>query len=335
MTPMTSEPALTAPVVTWRAATLADVGALTALINAGRLADGIPDETSSAEEVAHELEDPGIHLERDSRVGLDADGRIVAWGAVWCRVGAVRQGRSILFGEVHPDVRRRGVGRAVVAWQLERARERLASELDAGLPRRIELYALGGDAARAALAQAIGMAPVRWFSKMVRTSSEPVTPVEVPAGLELVTWSDAWSDSARDAFNDGWRDHWSYEPMPPEMWRHRIHDDPAFLRPASRLAIADDRVVGIVLCSEQATDSDDGRTAWLDLIAVRRAWRRRGVASAMIASSLVALADEGFRTFALNVDADSPTGALDLYRRCGFQVRRTETVYAIEGPVGA
>jgi ribosomal protein S18 acetylase RimI-like enzyme len=44
----------------------------------------------------------------------------------------------------------------------------------------------------------------------------------------------------------------------------------------------------------------------------------------------VALADEGFRTAALDVDSDSPTGALGLYERNGFRVKRTETVYALE-----
>ena len=115
-------------------------------------------------------------------------------------------------------------------------------------------------------------------------------------------------------------------------WRYRVDDDAAFLRPASRLTIEGGRVVGLVLCSEQAADGADGRTAWLDLIAVRRAWRKRGVASAMMASALVALSEEGFRTAALDVDTDSPTGALDLYGRHGFRVRRTETVHALETP---
>ena len=121
--------------------------------------------------------------------------------------------------------------------------------------------------------------------------------------------------------------------MPPEVWDHRTHEGAAFLRPASRLAIEGDRVAGRVVCSEQAAVvGAEGRTAWLDLIAVRRAWRRRGVASALTASSLVALADEGFATAALEVDFVSPTGALGLYERQGFRVQRTETVVALERP---
>lgn len=328
---MTTAPPPAGLVVAWRPATLADAPALTDLVNASKRADGMPDEVRSVEEIAHELEDPGTRLEADSQVGVGADGRLLAWGTVWCRITARHLARAVVFGDVHPEARRQGVGRALLAWELARADQRLATELDPTLPRRVDLYASDVAEGRAALARAAGMVPVRWFSKMTRSLTEPVVHADVPAGLEMIAWADERSDASLDALNDAWRDHWGYEPMPPEVWRYRTHEDAAFLAPPSRLAVEDDRVAGLVLCSEQAAQvGDEGRTAWLDLIAVRRAWRKRGVASALIASSLVALADEGFRTAALDVDSASPTGALGLYGRHGFRVKRTETVYALE-----
>lgn len=330
---MTTQPAPVGPVVTWRPAVLEDAPALTDLYNASKVADGLPDEVRSVEEIEHELVDPGVRLEHDTRVGVGADGRLLAVGSIWCRLTARNLARAVVFGDVHPVARRQGVGRALLAWELERAGVRLATELDPTLPRRIDLYAPDGAEARAALARSAGMTPIRWFSKMTRSLRHPVAHADVPAGLEMVAWTDDRSDAALDAFNDAWRDHWGYEPMPPEVWRFRTHEDAAFLRPASRLAIEGDRVAGLVVCSEQAeVVGDEGRTAWLDLIAVRRAWRKRGVASALIASSLVALTEEGFGTAALDVDSDSPTGALGLYERHGFAVKRTETVYALEQP---
>lgn len=328
---MTSAPAPVGPVVAWRPAVLDDAPALTELFNASKRADGMPDEVRSLEEIEHELADPGVRIETDTRVGVGADGRLLAWGSVWRRLTASTLARAVVFGEVHPDARRRGVGQALLAWQLGRAAERLATELDPALPRRIDLFAADLSEDRHALARAAGMTPVRWFSKMTRPLDDPVAHAVVPARLEMIAWADEWSDVALEAFNDAWRDHWGYEPMPPAVWRHRTHEDAAFLRPASRLAIEGDDVAGLVLCSEQAAvTGDEGRTAWLDLIAVRRAWRKQGVASALIASTLVALADEGFHTAALDVDSDSPTGALGLYERHGFRVTRTETVYALE-----
>lgn len=40
--------------------------------------------------------------------------------------------------------------------------------------------------------------------------------------------------------------------------------------------------------------------------------------------------EECFRTVALDVDADSPTGATGLYERHGFRVVRTDTLYGRE-----
>ena len=62
------------------------------------------------------------------------------------------------------------------------------------------------------------------------------------------------------------------------------------------------------------------RRGWLDNVFTRRAWRRRGLAAALIARSLRLLRDRGMTSAALGVDADNPTGALALYEASGFQI---------------
>ena len=57
---------------------------------------------------------------------------------------------------------------------------------------------------------------------------------------------------------------------------------------------------------------------WLDHVSVRRPWRRRGLASALIADSLRALRDRGLEQAALGVDSQNPTGALGVYETLGF-----------------
>jgi mycothiol synthase len=44
-------------------------------------------------------------------------------------------------------------------------------------------------------------------------------------------------------------------------------------------------------------------------VSVRRPWRRRGLARALLASSLVGAREAGFTSASLGVDADSPTGS--------------------------
>ncbi|MFN8619254.1 MAG: GNAT family N-acetyltransferase [Chloroflexota bacterium] len=332
---MVSTPEPAGPVVAWRPATGADVPALTELLNASRVADGMADELLTADEVAHELEDPGAVPATDSRVGLDAAGRVLAWGAAWCRLGAVNLARAVLFGDVHPSARRQGVGRALLAWELARARERLATELPAGIPRRIDLYAPEGDPGRTALARDAGMVPLRWFRQMRRSLADGVAPAPLPPELSLVPWSDAWSEATRAALDDAWRDAWGAEPITEALWRFRV-GAPSLLPDASRLAVAGTEVAGFVLCAEGSASGAAGeRDAWLDLIAVRRAWRRQGVASALITAALGSLRDAGFSAALLDVDSGSATGAPGLYARHGFEVTRTTTVHALEVPPGS
>jgi len=58
---------------------------------------------------------------------------------------------------------------------------------------------------------------------------------------------------------------------------------------------------------------------WLDHVSVRRPWRGRGLASALIVRSLRVLRERGMDHAALGVDAENPTGALGLYERFGFR----------------
>jgi ribosomal protein S18 acetylase RimI-like enzyme len=62
---------------------------------------------------------------------------------------------------------------------------------------------------------------------------------------------------------------------------------------------------------------------WLEHISVRRPWRKRGLAGALIADSLQALKARGLTEGALGVDAENPSGALRLYESLGFRRHQT------------
>ena len=63
------------------------------------------------------------------------------------------------------------------------------------------------------------------------------------------------------------------------------------------------------------------KRAWLESVSVRRPWRRRGLARALIAASLVDLRRRGIEEALLGVDAENPNGALALYEGRGFEVK--------------
>ena len=60
----------------------------------------------------------------------------------------------------------------------------------------------------------------------------------------------------------------------------------------------------------------------LDHVSVRRPWRRRGVARALIVAALEGLRERGMTSANLGVDADNPNGALGLYESLGFNTTK-------------
>jgi ribosomal protein S18 acetylase RimI-like enzyme len=66
---------------------------------------------------------------------------------------------------------------------------------------------------------------------------------------------------------------------------------------------------------------------WLDSVFTRRPWRRRGLARALVARSLVLLKEQGMAEGILGVDADNENGALGVYTDNGFVVTERFTAY--------
>jgi mycothiol synthase len=82
--------------------------------------------------------------------------------------------------------------------------------------------------------------------------------------------------------------------------------------------------VAAVLCS-----ISDG-IGWIDTLAVRRPWRRRGLGSALLTHAFAALHERGMRRMALGVDAENPTGATRVYERAGMRVSQQYATYSKE-----
>jgi ribosomal protein S18 acetylase RimI-like enzyme len=66
-----------------------------------------------------------------------------------------------------------------------------------------------------------------------------------------------------------------------------------------------------------------GRT---EPICVRKPWRRRGLARALLAQSLLMFREMGFDDVALGLDALNPNHVLDLYESMGYKVIRKWTM---------
>jgi ribosomal protein S18 acetylase RimI-like enzyme len=65
----------------------------------------------------------------------------------------------------------------------------------------------------------------------------------------------------------------------------------------------------------------------VDTLAVLRDHRHKGLGSALLAQSLHALSSAGMEAAHLHADAENLTGAIRLYERAGFRVRKASIAY--------
>ena len=125
----------TAGGLTWRPATREDVPVWLALRNLIARADTEP-YVETAEELEEIFDGAWRDMTRDSLLGFDADGALVAWGYVASPPGDVTTVRAFTWGGVHPDRRGEGIGREVLAGPLSSAKTRMAWVRSAAAMRR-------------------------------------------------------------------------------------------------------------------------------------------------------------------------------------------------------
>ena len=69
-------------------------------------------------------------------------------------------------------------------------------------------------------------------------------------------------------------------------------------------------------------DDVDPDTGYVNLLGVRRPWRKQGLGEALLLHSFGVFRERGYTRATLGVDASSPTGATRLYERAGMRVYR-------------
>ena len=109
---------------------------------------------------------------------------------------------------------------------------------------------------------------------------------------------------------------------------------PDWPREAWRMAVDESsgEIAGIVVTGiDAATNALTGRKdGWIHELAVRRAWRRRGVGDALLRHGMLALRDQaGMSAAVLGVDTQNLSGANRLYEHAGFRVVAEGRLYLL------
>jgi ribosomal protein S18 acetylase RimI-like enzyme len=172
-----------------------------------------------------------------------------------------------------------------------------------------------------------GYEAVRYGFEMVRADLEDIPELSLPEGLEVRPVRPEHYRAIWEAEVEAFRDHWgATEPCEQdfEAWQN----SPEFQPELWQVAWEGEQVAGMVrnfISHEENTEYDRLR-GYAENISVRRPWRRRGLARALIARSLRLLKELGMAEAALGVDAQNPNGALRLYQSMGFrEVKRGVT----------
>jgi GNAT superfamily N-acetyltransferase len=258
-----------------------------------------------------------VNAAEDTRLGW-AGGRVVAWGAVYC-IPNDRQWRVNLAGAVVPAWRGQGLGTELVDWQVGHGRT-VARRRAAGVPAWLELGASDGDHTRADLFAAFGFTPLRYYPEMRRPLTAPITSPTVPDGLALVPFTAERDADVRVAHNEAFRDHFAGTAFDTETWRSWVTGDHSFRGDISFLVLDGEEIAGYALnyVYPHEWDALGFREGWTHQLGVRRAWRGRGLAKVLLAATAAAFRAEGLEYAALEVDADSLTGAFALYEHEGY-----------------
>lgn len=315
--------------VTWRSLTLDDVDAVHDLEREIGASDH-PHYTVPREEIVDDLGRSFMNLALDTMGAFDPEGTLLAHGLAFNPPGDTIE-RSLLLGGVRPSARGRGIGRALLQWQVDRGMQQLAASRTT-LPGWLQQHVDESVTSARRLYERFGFTVARYFLELRRDSSEPVPEVALDPSVRAENYSPDRSDATLAARNNSFRDHWGSQLTPQEGWD--VFTGRSVMRPdLSSIAIGErdgvEEVAGFVLVSANEEDwpGQGFSSGYIDLVGVGREWRGRGIAPALLARSLRLIAEAGLDKAVLDVDAENPTGALGLYTGLGFTEAHRSIAY--------
>ena len=295
----------------------ADLEAIVELINAADALDHL-DEGIDALALRELLHRPDFDPYNDAFVVLDEDQSMVGHARLDLR-DAPLQGRFYAHTVMHPDWRDEAIEELLLEqlWSAaQRRRPMLGSK-----PVQFRTYCAAHQGKRISLFESLGLRPVRYDLHMVCHPLANLPDPALPPGITVRPYSRGEDDeSALEVVNAAFADVMDFAAVTLQDFRHWI-DDPAFHDHLSFVALDAQEMVGLCLCTvgEGRATLIGRRDGTIDSFCVRREYRRRGLGSALLLTSLQAFKRAGLESATLDTNTENPTEAIRLYEQAGFR----------------
>jgi ribosomal protein S18 acetylase RimI-like enzyme len=243
-------------------------------------------------------------------------------------------GRYLLFlgGSLLPEYYQETIGSCMLRYAEEKLREMALSLPEDRQKRYRTWYRLANQAA-CGFFQQNGYQIERYFFKMRRPIELPLGRHLLPEGIEIRPAQPEHYHAVWEAEQEAFQDHWGYTPPLPkhfEMWQEDNHFQPRYWKVAWDTQSGE--VAGMVRGFHKPEEDAEfhRKRGYTENISVRRPWRGKGLAKALIAESILMFQQMGMEETFLNVDATNPTGALNLYRAMGYEELPDQTVVVMD-----
>jgi len=245
-----------------------------------------------------------VDLERDSWLCADESGvAAVAWMHTIDDLG-------VGVVAVHPRAQAAEIGRELVEQTEQNARERGAT--------RMHHFALGPDVFARGLLAGLGYEDVRHFYDMAIELTERPELVDV----QIDSLRPEEAEAFHGALDAAFQDHWEHHARPFEEWWARHTANPELDLGLWFLIRSDGEIAAVA--RNEANRNGGG---YVGALGVRREFRGRGYAKALLYRTFAEFWDRGLPRVTLGVDATNPTGATQLYESVGMHVEAENVVY--------
>jgi mycothiol synthase len=170
-----------------------------------------------------------------------------------------------------------------------------------------------------------GFRPFRYSFRMEIDLLDEVPEPSWPDGSVVRGFREGEERRVHRAQMDSFADTWGFSEWAFEAWAHWSMGE--LFQPEHWFVVeCGDDLAAIALCRVPETEPELG---WVDIIGVVPAYRRRGLAIALLQHVFRHFAALGLARVALSVDAENPTGAVRLYERAGMCVARKYVRYEL------